>query len=424
MQAFRIALIVAGVIGVGSVLTVGAQSPHMSISDESNKAVVLLAGQPDHTTPPTQQPPPQSSPPTPAPTPPRLDEYSNLFASYRRPSRRTRLARLPNMFGDSFLRGGTIQFSNVGPPFTNRSTVPLAGGNRGTKVGENNKAIPTNRIYCLYNHFHNAIDTSVSGGVPGGPLTVNGPVDRYTVGFESTFLDELWSVELRMPFSGSYDFSLNPAVAASRVDVHGGNVGNLSVILKRIIYEDATTAASIGMGVEVPTGNRASSRTGLTNITFENNATILHPFVAVLHSPNPRLFYHGFAQLVVPTYGNLVHIGGAPLGRVDDQTAMYLDLSAGYWLSRQPNGLITGIASIVECHYTTTLESADVLRGAPGAFAIGNLANQVDVVNATTALHLELGGDTTLRVGGVLPITTGDNRFFDAEVTIQLNRYY
>jgi hypothetical protein len=41
------------------------------------------------------------------------------------------------------------------------------------------------------------------------------------------------------------------------------------------------------------------------------------------------------------------------------------------------------------------------------------------VVNLTAAIHAELAQYSSLRVGGVFPLRDPDNRFFDAEVTVQ-----
>ena len=74
----------------------------------------------------------------------------------------------------------------------------VAGGDRRVKVAENNSAIPQDRILFNYNHFHNAIERNRRDLV--GPVVSDGQfdVDRCTFGIEKTFLDGLWSVEIRM----------------------------------------------------------------------------------------------------------------------------------------------------------------------------------------------------------------------------------
>jgi hypothetical protein len=92
---------------------------------------------------------------------------------------------------------------------------------------------------------------------------------------------------------------------------------------------------------------------------------------------------------------------------------------------------VTGLAGLVEVHYLTALEETDVVTGVhatpftpTATLDLRNRANRFDVVNLTTGLHAELARDTTLRLGGVLPLRDGDNRFFDFEVIAQLCRRF
>jgi hypothetical protein len=345
----------------------------------------------------------------------------------------TRLASIPDMFGDSFARGGVLTATNLTlPAVTNSSDVLLAGGSRGLKVGEHNKALPQDRVYFVYNHFHNATSTEiVSPLVP--PTTVysaTAPIDRYTLGFEKRFADDLWSVEMRMPFTGDLDLSDSLGVAEN----HGGQYGNLSLILKRLLYYDAATSIVAGLGVETPTGSDFFSRTANVNYTVSNDAVHLHPYVGMLHAPCDCVFYHGFIQLDVPTHGNLVTFdaAGGPsgtLGRYNDQTLLYIDAGVGYWLYRDPCACtLTGLATLLEVHYTDTLTNTDVVSGSAGSpdqtFRIANPAGWMNVVNLTAAVHAQLANTTNLRIGGVFPLTQGNDRFFDAEVTVQVIRQF
>jgi hypothetical protein len=345
----------------------------------------------------------------------------------------TRLASIPDMFGDSFARGGVLTATNLTiPAGTNSSDVLLAGGSRGLKVGEHNKALPQDRAYFVYNHFHNATSTEINSPLsPDGPVfAATPPIDRYTIGFEKRFADDLWSIEMRMPFTGDLDLADSLGIAEN----HGGQIGNLSLILKRLLYYNAATSVVAGLGVETPTGSDFFSRTANVNYTVSNDALHLHPYLGLLHAPCDCVFYHGFIQLDVPTHGNLVTFDatGGPsgtLGRYNDQTLLYVDASVGYWLYRDPcaSGL-TGLATLLEIHYTDTLMASDVVSSPTvtpdQSVTIANPANWMNVVNLTAAVHVELANTTNLRVGGVFPLTQGDDRFFDAEVTVQLIRQF
>ena len=86
---------------------------------------------------------------------------------------------------------------------------------------------------------------------------------------------------------------------------------------------------------------------------------------------------------------------------------------------------MTGLASILELHYTTALQDADVLSATTGgtSFRFGNLRNRFDVVNLTVGLHAEMARRTTFRVAGVFPLNTVD-RPFDSEVQVSVNRRF
>ena len=126
--------------------------------------------------------------------------------------------------------------------------LPLGGASRRVKVAEHNEALPVDRVFLHYQHAHNALHWERSPPT-GGPVIAdaNAPVDRYTVGVEKTFCDGGWSVELRMPFSTA-DVPPVPGL-----ELAGGNVGNLAVILKQRVYENELGAVAAGLAIDTPT---------------------------------------------------------------------------------------------------------------------------------------------------------------------------
>jgi len=252
-------------------------------------------------------------------------------------------------------------------------------------------------------------------------------VDRYTLGLEKTFFDGRWSVDLRLPFSNPYEFQ------AGGFGVEGGAVGNVSVILKRLLRATDEGALAAGLTIGTPTGSDVRVQDGGVHYTLENQAVHLAPFIGFLRMPSECFFYQGFLQVDVPTNGNQIDYldtGGGlsgSLGTLTDQTALYVDLSAGYWLYRHPDAfLLTGVASLVEFHYATALGDADVVSGTFGGTTVrfGDLHNPGDVANVTVGLHTELRGHTTLRVGGVFPLHDSPGRPFDAELHVMLDRLF
>ena len=98
----------------------------------------------------------------------------------------------------------------------------------------------------------------------------------------------------------------------------------------------------------------------------------------------------------------------------------------GYWLHRDPCGCgISGLAPVLEFHYTTTLQDADQASFFGGNLVFGSRTANFDIVNMTVGLHVEIAGNTNFHVGGVFPL--GDqlqDRFFDSEFLIRLNRQF
>jgi hypothetical protein len=124
-------------------------------------------------------------------------------------------------------------------------------------------------------------------------------------------------------------------------------------------------------------------------------------------------------------------------GTIEDQSLLQLDIGGGYWLYRNPMAqYVTGIASLLELHYTTTLEDADILTFQPQPVLfefdratrefptrVGNLANRVDFLNLTIGGVIEIDRDATLAVGYVAPLRDDFDRTFDGELNVQFNLY-
>lgn len=352
----------------------------------------------------------------------------------QRSSLNNRLASAPDMFGDYFQSGGTLNFGfpDSGGSGAERGSfsIPSAGGGGPVKIGENNRALPTDRISFSYSHFHNAFQfTEQSLFGPG--TTQLYPLDRYTIGFEKTFAEGTWSLEFRLPFQGDFQFQ------GTFVSGAGGNVGNLALILKRLLYLDSELAIAAGMGIETPTGSNFTVTdtfdTPDNQLVFQNDALYLLPYIGVLWGGDRPYFINAFLQFDFATAGNRVDAGevGGPLttlGRFNQQNLMFIDLGLGYWLYRneQSSGL-TGLAAIIELHYTTSIQDTDLVTGLAGGRRVDftNNFNRFDILNLTAGLQAQFNTQTFLRVACVAPLgARDDQRFFDAEVQVQLNRRF
>ncbi len=364
--------------------------------------------------------------------------------SSARPSS-NRLASAPDMFGDFFMSGGNLNFArndqgaaNGLPPTAGSFSVPSAGGSRRVKIAENNKAMPDDRLIFSYNHFENALQYTETPLLnPAARVTQGLPIDRYTFGIEKTFLEGLWSCEVRMPFQGAFGFEGTDQSGT------GGQIGNLAVILKHLIVEDDDFAFVVGMGIDIPTGSDFTliDRSGVppfpqpSRITFYNDSLHLLPYMGFLFAGEQRpYFINSFLQVDIATNGNRIDAGpvnGAPanIGLFTEQNLLFFDLGTGYWLFRDDvdDGGLTSLAAILELHYSSSLQDTDVVAGTVGGrpFNYRNNFNRFDVINITTGLQAQLFDNTSVRVAGVFPLgSRDDQRFFDSELQVQINRKF
>ena len=324
----------------------------------------------------------------------------------------------------------TFQFWNCCDCIDGQVQFPVLGR---TKVGENNSAIPQDRFYFIYKHFDNALSTVLGDNAGTSVADRDFSFDRYVVGVEKVLgAAGNWSVELRLPVFGNLDY-FNSGLSSQF-----GGIGNLSVIGKRLFYESNTTAWATGLGLSAPTG--ADSRIQIADdlFTIQNQAVHLFPFAAFLTTPTQNSFYQGFIQLDVPTGGNRLDarftdpaVAPRNLGSVRDQTLLYVDMQAGYWLYQNPSSFaITGLAPAITFNYTTTLEDADTLAGSTldcggcTDFVLGNSANRLDVLNVNAGVYTTWFGRATTYTGLVSPLTHRSNRFFDLEAQFTFNYFY
>lgn len=315
------------------------------------------------------------------------------------------LSGTPSMIGDFF--GGGYQLSLFGQP-----NVATAGGDRRVKYSENNSPFPQDRVFFNYHHFHNAVQDV---------RATDQDVNRFTFGIERTFGDGFYSWELRIPFAGGLDATQDTADP----DPTAVEFGNISLALKRLLYRNRCFAVATGLGIIFPTGDDFEVIDGSFNsvaFRFDNDAVHLQPFLGVFYQRHPRLFHQFFVQADFDANGNdVVGIGGET-GVLQDPALLFLDYSAGYWLYRNPcsGRYITGLAPMIELHYSTTMQDQD--------FGPAQLQGQFiqdfrrDVLHLTAGLFFQLGNRSSLRVAGIAPLRDGSDRFFDSEFGVQFVR--
>jgi hypothetical protein len=371
---------------------------------------------------PTATDSPSTNPPAPVqPTPPPANPNANALAMASPPTMSNyssapaySLASVPNMLGD--VLGPRYIFAGAG-------NVPLAAGDRGAKIADDSRPLPTDRVFFDYNYFSQA-NVTANGAVIG--------LDRYTFGFEKTFFDGVCSIELKAPI----DTGLNPSQnSTDTTSQNAGTVfGDLQIIPKVLLFETCDWALAAGVTIEAPT---APSVTFLglngefTRITDE--AVHVAPFLGLQATPTDRLFSIAYLQLDVDAGGDrLVTTQTAPppiqRGTLRDQTLMYVDWSTGYWLFHDTHcgdgscgcrRYLTGVAPIIELHYTTALQDAHPVAN------VFPLSQRVDIFNLTAAAEFELGRCSNLAIGCAAPLRNSPrDKEFGTELIVQFNRRF
>lgn len=328
-------------------------------------------------------------------------------ARSRNPGRTNSVPRAPAMMGD-FLGGG-IPFRNGDGTFV--GFLPV--GSRRTKIAENGKALPMDRLFFNYNHYFNALTHEDDGRVDAID------VHQYTFGAEIAFCKHLWSAEVRMPFTSEISFGSTDIVA-------GGKVGNLVLNLKRSIYRSPTDSIVVGLGSSFPTGSDAHYISGAAFDTVRNEAVHIMPFIGFLRTPSDNWFYQMFLQADIAANGNtLIRTDGTFATKLNEADFLYFDLEVGHWLYQCPcRRYLPRAAALVELHGSVILRESDGVNfdehiSIPSPFD--------SLWTCTAALHFDVCEKiekTALRIGFAFPLQRDHDAYFDGEFVVQLTRHF
>ena len=258
------------------------------------------------------------------------------------------------------------------------------------KIADNESPRPQDRFFSTFNFYNNVEgDANRRMGADIGIINVY----RQIIGFEKTFFDGNASIGMRLPFN---------LLDARNGDTPGlsgtsADIGDLTVILKALLWEDRDRGLllSAGVAVTVPTG--PDSFAGVPSVVGAFHNTLVQPYLGSLWSLN-NLFVQGFSAIDIPTDSN-------------DVTFMFDDIGIGYFLLRG-NGagrFITGLAPTFEVHINTPLSHRGGMCG----------VNIPDWVDLTEGVTVEFNRRATLAVGVSTPIT--GPRPFDLEALAHFN---
>ena len=333
-----------------------------------------------------------------------------------------RLARVPNMFGDSLPPTSNLFILSCDPnrPSSVVTEVLAGGGSRYIPIGENNKPLPMDRVYFLYNNFNNAVTTT--NVVSGTAFDSN--LQRYTMGYEKTFFDQQASLEIRFPLTSSIDTQFNNFNSST------GTVGNITLVSKWLLSKTESTAVATGLGLGLPTGSSFQGTSGSTNFQLTNQSVYLIPYIGVSHNLNENWFTTAYAQVEIAANGDPFKVEGAgTLGKLNAASFARFDVAMGRWLLRDMHyRYLNGVALVTEFHYITALNNGDVLssNGMIGlcSVSLGATDNRVDYLNNTLGVHFQLTDLANLRVAGIFPMRKDPDRQFDSELQVSFNRMF
>jgi hypothetical protein len=205
---------------------------------------------------------------------------------------------------------------------------------------------------------------------------------------------------------------------------------------------------------------------------FTNETWYLSPFLAWACRNDSRFFHQGFLQVEMaanpsrvrltdngsfgvvtydpfnpnpaPDFGVIWtidgQVGGSTLVDLNAQPIMRLNLGGGYYLIDQSDNhnFFDELVAMFELHYTTTLQDSKPspiplgfiqvdlggdLSQNIDAFdpTVGNLNSRIDILNAVMGVSATVHG-TVVTNGFTVPLRTGDNRGFDFEYNLQIQR--
>lgn len=295
--------------------------------------------------------------------------------------------------------------TTTSPVARNLQVCDAVAGRGMYKIGVNESPMPQNRVFLRYDFTDNlsgtatpiaptsstttvkvgATTTTTTTTTTGATSARNIDVHSELFGVEQTFNNGLASIGLRVPvFQQNGDGSIG-----------SNGFGDLTVILKHILWQDSDMGGLIsgGLAVTAPTGP------GIPTFAGELNSVLLQPYIGHMWAFGDFLV-QGFSSVIVPTDAS-------------DVTLLYNSLGVNYTVFRgSRDQWITYIAPTVEAHVTTPLNH----RGDIEPLIVP------DIVSLTAGVHIGLGQRSVLALGINTPIT--GPKPYDLGVIVQLNVRY
>jgi len=292
-------------------------------------------------------------------------------------------------------------------------SVIIAGPDAATrrvKLSENFSPEVRDRFFFNYNFFNDAF-----GGL--------GDVSRYVLGFERVMIDDLMSVEVRLPMAGTLS-------STQQLDQPGGRdfeLGNATVVSKFVLLRSNDYILTGGVGATIPLADDAKLLRGTDELLrIENESVHVLPFLGLLRRYDRRTAFQAYTQFDFDVNGNpiLENLAGGPLdriGRFNDSSLAHVDISAHrtVYESRRSTSKLKAVIANAELHYTGTLQRSDAVAG--NGIVVTDLKNNFNILNATVGAHLLVGKNIVVTPGMSVPLRDGLDEQFDYEALLQVN---
>ncbi len=239
------------------------------------------------------------------------------------------------------------------------------------------------------------------------------------------FLNDLTSVEVRVPFSST----LTSDLFATGSNDQRVQFGNVFMSLKGLLWANERWASTMGTSVTVPTEQdiRVSRRDGTELIQIKNQSVHILPFLGFAFFPSERIFAQVLTQVDVDTNGRpvLANFGDGleNIGRFRDQTMMFNSAAVAYrlWNSGYRRSVVRSVIPTMEVHWNRSLDGSSELSN---GFSTLDSSRNFESINLISGLTFDLINSSRLAVGYVAPVSRTDSRVFDGELRVMFNKYY
>ncbi|GHT26440.1 hypothetical protein FACS18942_03900 [Planctomycetales bacterium] len=323
--------------------------------------------------------------------------------------------------------GGQIQYDYLA-----EYIVPLTPGGGGIfglgrqKITENMTPLPTDRLIFDYSYFHNV------------PIVYRKmAVNRFTPGFEKTFFNKRFSVEMRLPLATTID---NTIYSDNNNSLNVMRIGDMTTTVKWLVFQRKKIAMTFGLSFSLPLAedmNLVDTASGRNAVSWKNETVHLMPYVGILYMPKKRTFFQAYFQVDAAVHGDSTYVGDYVdtssdkmiyAGKTFDRTYAYTSTALGYWLYQQNDSsgnLRNGMNVIGELHWTQSLDKAKGVTSTQGNynFDIGRADGSYHVLDMTLGTRLVFNKKTNVGLGYSVPLSSSNSRQFDGEFRLTYNRY-